>query len=411
MKQFICLTILCTSLLFCPSALISQEEADPFLWLEEAEGEKALAWVKSQNAATVAELQQHPDYAPLYKRILAVLNSKERIAMPSLIGEYAYNLWQDEKNPRGLWRRTLLADYFNPAPEWETVLDLDDLSHKEGEQWAFKGASYLYPAFDLCLVHLSRGGSDAVEIREFDLVEKEFVKEGFFLPKAKSSVSWIDRNTLLIGSDFGPGSLTTSGYPRIAKIWHRGTPLNGSRTLFAGQESDMGVWGGTINTPERQYIVISRNITFYTSNSFVMEGDKLIKLDIPEDARFSGFFKNQMLVELKSAWTIGGNTFKQGALISIDYDRFLMGDRSFAVISTPSERSSLAGFTTTKNALLLLKLTNVVSELFRYTLQDGQWVGEKVAAPDYGALDLTATDDFSDHYFFTFTNYLTPTSL
>ncbi|NLP10253.1 S9 family peptidase [bacterium] len=411
MKRFICLSMIFTSLLFCPSVLCSRQEDDPFLWLEEVNGEKALEWVKAKNAATVAELQQHPDYIPLYNRILAVLNSKERIAFPSLVGEYAYNFWQDEKNPRGLWRRTLLADYFNPAPVWETVLDLDELSRREGEPWAFKGASYLYPAFDLCLVRLSRGGSDATEIREFDLVKKEFVKEGFYLPKAKSNVSWINRNELLIGTDFGPGSLTTSGYPRIAKIWRRGTPLSGARTLYTGQESDMGVRGGAINTPERQYIVVSRNITFYTSNSFVMEGDKLIKLDIPDDAQFGGFFRNQMLLELKSDWTTGGHTYKQGALISIDYGQFLMGDRNFAVVFTPSERSSLVGFTTTKNALLILKLTNVVSELFRYTLQDGQWVGEKIAAPEYGAIGLTATDDFSDQYFFTYANYLTPTSL
>ncbi|HPN35872.1 MAG TPA: prolyl oligopeptidase family serine peptidase [bacterium] len=411
MKRFLCLTLLSTSLFFCPSTLIGQQEDDPFLWLEEVEGERALEWVKAKNATTVAELQQHPDYAPLYKRILAVLNSQERIAFPSLVGEYIYNFWQDEKNLRGLWRRTLLADYFNPAPEWETVLDLDDLSQKEGEQWAFKGADYLYPTFDLCLLHLSRGGSDAVEIREFDLVKKKFVKEGFFLPKAKSNISWIDRNTLLIGSDFGPGSLTTSGYPRIVKIWRRGTPLSGARTLYTGQESDMGVYADAIHTPERQYLVVFRKITFYTSNFFVLEGDKLIKLDIPDDAQFDGFFKNQMLVELKSDWNTGGNAYKQGSLISIDYDQFLMGDRTFSVVFTPSERSSLAGCTTTKNALLLLKLTNVVSELFRYTLQDGQWVSEKVAAPDYGAIGLAATDDFSDQYFFTFTNYLAPTAL
>ena len=392
-------------------ALLAQEAADPFIWLEEVEGQRALEWVKAKNTATVAELEKEPQYHALYSKILAVLNSNERIAFPSLIGEYVYNFWQDEKNPRGLWRRTLLADYFKPAPEWETVLDLDALSQKEGEQWAFKGATWLYPGYDLCMVSLSRGGSDAVEIREFDLVKKAFVPGGFFLPKAKSSVSWIDRNTLLVGTDFGPGTLTTSGYPRIAKIWYRGTSLSGARTLFAGQESDMGVWAGAVNTPERQYIVVSRNITFFTSNSFVMEGDKLIKLDLPDDAQFNGFFKNQMLVELKSDWTTGTNSFKQGTLISIDYDRFLMGDRAFSIVFAPSERSNLAGMTTTRNALLLHKLTNVVSELFRYTLQDGQWMGEKVAAPEYGTIGLAATDDLSDHYFFTYTNFLAPTTL
>jgi len=173
----------------------------------------------------------------------------------------------------------------------------------------------------------------------------------------------------------------------------------------------MSVGAGVDHQPERDYVYVTRRMSFYTGHTFVMEGGRLIKLDIPEDAGFNGIFKNQLLIELKSDWTTGGRTCRQGSLISIDYDRFLMGERNFSVVFEPGERSSLAGFTTTKNALLLLKLTNVVSELFRYTLQDGQWVGEKVAAPDYGTISLAATDDFSDHFFFTFTNYLTPTSL
>lgn len=387
------------ALFICTAAATAQEETDPFLWLEEVEGERALEWVKAQNAATVAELQKHPGYAALEGKILSVLNSRERIAYPSLVGEYVYNFWQDEKNPRGLWRRTLLADYFNPAPAWEIVLDLDALSAAEGEKWAFQGASYLYPAYDLAMVRLSRGGSDAIEMREFDLVKKEFVAGGFFVPKAKGNASWIDRNTLLVGTDFGTGTLTTSGYPRQVKIWHRGTPLSGARLLFEGQETDMSVGARVDHQPERQYLFVSRRMTFYTGHTFIMEGDKLIKLDIPEDAEFYGIFRNQLLIELKSDWTTGGNTCRQGCLISIDYDKFLMGERNFSVVFEPGERSSLAGMTTTKNAILLLRMTNVISELWRYTLEEGQWRGAKVAAPDLGTIGLAATDDQSDHFF------------
>ncbi len=408
LNRFVRITM---ALFVCAAALTAQEDADPFLWLEEVEGERALEWVKAQNAATIAELQKHPGYAALEGKILSVLNSRERIAFPSLVGEYVYNFWQDGKNPRGLWRRTLLADYFNSAPAWETVLDLDALSTAEGEKWAFHGANYLYPAYDRCMISLSRGGSDAAEMREFDLVKKEFVAGGFFVPQAKGGVSWKDRNTLLVWTDFGPGTLTTSGYPRQVKIWHRGTPLSGARPLFEGQQTDMSVGAGVDHQPERQYLFVSRRMTFYTGHIFVMEGDKLIRLDIPEDADFNGIFKNQMLIELKSDWSTGGRTWRQGSLISIDYDRFLMGDRNFSVVFEPGERSSLAGMTTTKNALLLLKMNNVISELWRYTLDEGQWRGVRVAAPDLGTIGLAATDDQSDHYFFTFANYLAPTSL
>ena len=393
------------------SSLSSQQADDPYLWLEEVEGEKALEWVKAKNSATVAELQKHPEFQNINKRILDVLNSRKRIPYPDLYGDYVYNFWQDEKNPRGLWRRTLFSDYFKTAPEWETVLDLDALSLKEGENWAFKGASLLYPGYDLCLVRLSRGGSDAVEMREFDLVNKSFVEHGFFLAKAKGNASWMDKNTVLVATDFGPGTMTASGYPRITKIWHRGTPLSGARTLYSGQEQDMGVWGAVDNKPERQYIILSRRMTFYTGQVFILENDKLIKLDIPDDAQFNGFFKNQLLVELKSDWSVAGTTYRQGSLLSIDYDKFLMGDRSFAVVFKPDERSSLVAAITTKNLLLLNKLTNVKSELFQYSLQDGNWIGEKVKAPELGTVSVAATDDLSDHYFFNYTNYLTPTTL
>ncbi|MBN1541792.1 S9 family peptidase [candidate division KSB1 bacterium] len=411
MKIFIVFAMVGLFVLVSAISALSKEPIDPFLWLENIDDPKALEWVEAQNAMTVAELQKHPDYSSLNQKILKVLNSRERIAYPTLVGDTVYNFWQDADHPRGIWRRTPLADYFNPNPKWETVLDIDQLSRQEEENWAFKGAVFLWPSYDLCLVNLSRGGSDAVEIREFDPVKKAFIEQGFFVPQAKGGAAWIDRNTLLISTDFGPGTTTASGYPRIAKIWQRGTPLSEARTLYEGQESDMGVWGSVLDTPERSYVLVTRMMTFYTGQSFVLEGDELIELDIPDDARFSGFFKNQMLVELKSDWIVGGTTYEQGALISIDYDRFRMGERDFSVVFAPAERSTLDGTAVTRDALLVLKLTRVVNELFRCTLQDGRWVEEKVDAPDLCTIGLAETDPFADHYFFSSTTFLCPTSL
>ncbi|MDZ7345062.1 MAG: S9 family peptidase, partial [candidate division KSB1 bacterium] len=299
MKRYISFLLICISI-FWSSLLISQEENDPYLWLEDIEGEKALEWVKAKNKTTVEILEKHPEFQKINQKILEILNSQERIAYPSIQGEYVYNFWQDEKNQRGLWRRTTLKEYFKASPQWETVLDLDRLSEKENEKWAYKGASFLYPQFDLCMINLSRGGSDAVEIREFDLKKKAFVENGFYVSEAKGAVSWIDRNTLLVSTNFGEGTTTTSGYPRLTKIWNRGTPLSEAKTLFEGAETDVGVWGQVDNKPERQYVIVYRAMTFYTSTVFVLEGDQLIKLGIPEDAQFHGFFKNHLLVELKS---------------------------------------------------------------------------------------------------------------
>ncbi len=405
---FISLAILCFIL---PCSIMGQENDDKYLWLEEVEGEEALKWVKEKNENTIEVLQNHPEFQEINEKILAILNSKERIAYPSILGEYIYNFWQDDKNARGLLRRTSLTEYLKDSPEWETVLDIDLLCEQEGEKWAFKGASILYPKFDICMLKLSRGGSDAIVMREFDLEKKTFVKDGFYVPQAKGDAAWIDKNTLIVTTDFGEGTLTTSGYPRIAKIWKRGTPLKEAKTLFEGKEKDVGVWGSVQNTPERRYVTISREITFYTSNLFVMENDKLIKLEIPDDANFNGFFKNQLLLQLRSDWIIKGKTYKQGALIGIDYDKFLGGDRNFEVIFQPDERSSLESVSKTKDLLLINKITNVKSELYKYSLKGGKWINEKVKAPDYGTITIDAVDLFSDQYFFRYENYLKPGSL
>jgi len=389
----------------------TQEKEDPFLWLENIEGDKAMQWVKAQNEATVAELKQHPAFNEIKEEILEILNSRERIAYPSIRKNYIYNFWQDDTYERGLWRRTTITDYLTKSPSWETVLDIDALCKAEGEKWVYKGASYLYPDYNRCMLMLSRGGSDAVVMREFDLEKKIFIENGFYLPEAKGSVSWIDENTLMVCTNFGEGTITTSGYPRMVKVWKRGAELEKAKTLYEGKEEDMGIWGQVISTPERQYRVIRRAITFYTSQVYVEENEKLIKLDIPEDSDFGGFFKNQLLLQLKSDWKIGDQTYPQGALINIDYDHFLKGKRDFTIILTPDTRSSITSYRTSENYLLINTLTNVQSKLYQYTLQDGKWKKKKVNTPDYGTIRIGSTDEFSDRYFFSYTNFLNPSTL
>jgi len=389
----------------------TQEKEDPFLWLEDIEGEKSLQWVKAQNEKTVAELKKYPEFQEIKEEILNILDSQDRIPTPSIRGDYVYNFWQDKNHERGVWRRTSFQQYLSPSPAWETVLDIDSLSQAENEKWVYKGASFLYPDYERCMLRLSRGGSDAVVMREFDLKKKNFIKDGFYLPQAKGIASWIDENTLLVCTDFGEGTLTTSGYPRMAKVWNRGTDLKEAELLYEGKTDDMGVWGFVINTQERQYRLIERALTFYTFQTYVKEDGELIKLDIPEDSEVGGFFKNQMFIHLKSDWKPGNETYPQGALISIDYDRFLRGAQDFSIILTPDARSSITSFQTTENYLLLNLLTNVRSELYQYTLQGGKWQKQKVNTPDYGTISIGSTDEFSDRYFFTYTNFLNPSTL
>jgi prolyl oligopeptidase len=387
------------------------EGADPYLWLEEVRGEKPLEWVKARSEATLSVLKAQPRFEEVYAKTLEVLDSDVRIPYPQFEGKYLYNFWKDKNNERGLWRRTTLAEYRKAAPKWEVLLDIDKLCREEGEQWVFKGAEGLYPDYRLFLVHLSRGGGDAVVIREFDADTKQFVKDGFSLTEAKSQVAWKDRDTLYIGTDFGPGSLTDSGYPRVAKLWKRGTPLSSAATVFEGESKDVEVGCGVVNTPERQYDVIHRGITFYTSHVYTIEAGRPIKLEIPDDAQFGGFFKNQMLVRLRSNWIVGSKTYPQGALISIDYDKYLKGDRAFDTVAEPNDRSNVVSFSNTRNLLLVNILDNVKSSLYEYQFKDGHWNRQKVKAPSLGTLGVVAADEQSDRYMFTYEGFLTPTSL
>lgn len=411
MKSIFSLSLLFLILLCGVCMVVAQDESDPYLWLEEVDGEKALDWVKAHNKTTETELKAFPDFNAIYEKNLEIYNSKDRIAYPKIVGNYLYNFWQDGKNERGVWRRTTLAEYRKNDTTWETVLDIDALCEKENEKWVYKGVSWLYPDYKRCMVNLSRGGGDAVVMREFDLESRSFVKDGFKLGEAKGSAFWIDINTLIVSTDFGEGAMTTSGYPRITKIWKRGQHLNEAKTIFEGESEDMGVWGYVINSPERDYMVVNRNITFYTSQKYIVENNELIKLNIQEDAGFNGFFKNQMILRLKSDWETGGDIYKQGSLIAIDYDKFLEDDRKFTVIVEPDEKSSISSISNTKNLLLVNILNNVRSELYSYRFDNGTWKKNKIDAPEFGSIIIGSTDENSDMFFFDYNSYLIPSSL
>jgi len=284
------------------------------------------------------------------------------------------------------------------------------LSKAEGTNWAFKGSVWLYPGTKRCLVRLSPGGGDAVEMREFDAGTKQFVKDGFFLERAKGSASWKNENTLYVSTDFGEGTTTTSGYPRMTKLWTRGTPLEDARLVMEGETQDMGVWGGVSVTPERQYEFVSRWKDFYHRETYALEGGKMVKFDIPEDAEMI-IVKNQLILNLKSDWTIAGQSYASGSLIGIDYNAFLKGGRSFSKIIEPDPRSSIQSISTTANLLIVNKLINVRSALYQFRFLDGMWKGERVHTPEFGTISVVETDTYSDRYFFTYQDFMTPTSL
>lgn len=394
-----------------PSAAAADSTQDPFLWLEEVTGDKALAWVREQNALSTRALTNRPGFDALRQRLLAIYDSKERIPMVNKLGPHLYNFWRDDQHVRGILRRTSLEEYRKAQPAWETVLDLDRLADTEKENWVWQGFDTLYPDHQRCLISLSRGGADAAVVREFDLQAKQFVQGGFALPEAKSGASWRDRDTLYVATDFGPGSLTSSGYPRLVKEWRRGTPLSSASTVFEGQASDVAVGASVIHDRGRVYEIIQRSITFFSNETLVRRGDRWEKLDKPADADVSTF-ADQVLFTLRSDWEVAGQRYPAGALLAADAEAYLRGERQLAMLFEPTPRKSLAGISGTRHHLLLNELENVRNRLYVLTLQDGRWNRRPLAAPGLGTLSAWGLDtDNSDDYWLSQTDFLTPSSL
>lgn len=408
-------TILVTGLLIMPTPASSAEPtdpADPHLWLEEVAGEKPLEWVRERNAKCVAALAGGDDFKQLESRILSILDSKEKIPFVTKIGDRFYNFWRDAKNPKGVWRRTTLDEYRRPEPAWETVLDIDALAKAEGENWVWHGATVLEPEDRLCLVSLSRGGADADVVREFDLETKAFVAGGFTLPEAKSRVAWRSRDSLFVASDFGPGSLTTSGYPRTVREWARGTDLAAAPPVYEGRVEDMAVGAFRDLTPGFERDFVSRQITFWTSELFLRRDGKLVKIDKPDDANAS-VHREWLLVELRSPWTVGGTTHPAGSLLAADFEKFMAGDRRFDLLFAPGPRTSLVAFAGTRNRLLLTTLDNVRSRIEVLSFADGAWRREPLpGVPDAGTAGASPVDDIeSDDYLLVTSSPLTPSTL
>ena len=401
-----------------PPAPAASGPADPYLWLEDVLGERALAWVRERNAATRPTLEAHPDFEANRARFKQIMDSRERIPYATRQGDWFYNFWRDETHPRGLWRRTSLAEYRKAEPAWELLLDLDALARDEKENWVWAGAECLGGASSRCLLQMSRGGADARVVREFDLASRSFVAGGFSLPEAKSRVHWLDENRLIVGTDFGPGSMTDSGYPRVLKLWTRGQPLSSATTIFEAQPADVSADATVDHTPGFKRVVVSRAPDFYTTEESLWQDGRLQRIDKPADAQLS-FWRDLVLIELRSDWNAGGRTWSRGSLLVTDAAAYLRGERRFEALFTPTATRSLASFTVTRSQVLLNLLDNVAGRAEAWSRRaDGTWQGRAIDAPYPGTLSvqalhdpMVAADPLAEAFFANYTDFLTPDSL
>lgn len=407
--------------LFTTTASMSTDQPDKTapddLWLEDVQGERALAWVRERNAATEARVQSLPGYEERRQGILQVLDSNERIPAVHRIGAHLYNLWQDKANPRGLWRRTTLDEFRKPQPAWETVLDLDALGKAEGVNWVWGGAQCLGPEHRRCLLQLSRGGADAKVVREFDLRDKRFVDGGFVTPEAKTDITWIDIDHVYIGSDFGAGSLTDAGYPRVIKRWRRGQPMADAVTVYEGQKTDVAVYAWFDRTPGFERTGFGRYTGFYDSQAVLLQDGRQVPLDKPSDASLS-FWRERVLVSLRSDWTVGGRTWPRGSLLVADAAAYLKGGRDFTALFTPTATRSLDSYTLTRSTVLINVLDNVTHQLEEWRATAMGWQRRPVQAPALGSLAVTtlhdplaADDPLAERYWLRVSGFLQPDTL
>jgi len=387
---------------------------DPYQWLEEVEGARPLAWVKERNARTEAELAATAQFRQLEADIRTILDSDAKIPYVEKIGDLYYNLWKDKDHARGVWRRTTLAEYRKPNPTWETVLDIDALNAAEQETWVWHGAQCRKPDNTRCLIALSRGGSDADVTREFDLISKTWVEGGFYRPAAKGGLGWIDADTVYVYTDFGEGSLTSSGYPRMVKEWKRGTPLATAKVVYEGKADDMYIAAGHDPTPGFERDFVTRTIAFYNDELYLRDkGGALTKVDAPNSARKS-VHRQWLGLELREPWTVGDRTYQAGSFLVTRFDAFMAGKRAFDVLFEPTDTTSLAGATFTADHIVLNVMHDVKNRLSVLTHRDGTWISRPLQVGDvpFGAISASAVDSQeSDALWLTVTDYLTPTTL
>jgi prolyl oligopeptidase len=401
-------------LLAFPINSLRAAETDPYLWLEDVQSAKSMDWVKAQNEKSLGVLTKDKRYAGIEKDVRKIIMAKDKLAYPGLRGGWVYNFWQDGDHVRGLWRRTKPEEYAKADPKWDILLDIDKLNVDEKQDWVWEGAQCLPPAYDDCLISLSHGGKDAVVVREFSVAKDAFLPEGYSLPEAKTSIAWLDSGRIWVGTDFGPGSMTKSGYPRIVKLWTRGEPLAQAKTVFEGDADDVAAAASTEFRPEGSVSVVDKQVTFWTAKHWVVQPDGSLKLvPLPEDADVKGVFDGELLAVLRSDWKAGTKTLPQGALIALPLGSLwdAKPEEEAELVFAPDARSSISSVASSKSYLYIDTLQNVQGKVLKASKTASGWHIETLPLPELGTASVRAADDYADPIYLSYESFVVPTTL
>ena len=396
--------------LFSLNQSVISSNLDPYLWLEEVEGKKSLAWVEEQNEETFTRYTKSNAFKEKYERIKKELNDDERIPSAYYQNGEMYNFWRDEKNVRGVWRKTSFKSYLKDEPIWEDILDIDQLANDEGINWLYKGADCLAPEYKRCLIRLSDGGTDAVTIREFDLEEKKFVKDGFNTYPSKQNASWVNEDQILIGADFGEGSMNESGYPMQVKLWNRGESLEEAKIFFSGSYEKIFNFPFVSIRPDGKYYGIIEGPTFFSEVLHLFDGEKLIKINLPQMIDIHGFFKESLILSIEEDWGI----FKSGSLLEINVNSLLansIDESDVKIIFEPDGQRFISGVSIGKHQLMVSMLENVNGKITRFMKKDDRWDSKDIEGFQNSTMNIYGQDVWSDNSFISVSNFLEPSSI
>ena len=402
------------ALVLVPAAVLAAQSEDPFIWLEEIQGERALKQVDDWNKTTEQDLSRAPGFEAMRARAFGILTDNRQIAMPDEVqSEFVTNYWIDGDHPRGQWRISPRAAYLAGRPEWRVLIDVDALGRAESKSWVWHGAECLAPDYRRCLISLSPGGGDADVMREFDIPSGRFVDNGFELPEAKSSVSWLDADRLLVVTDYGPESLTSSGYGRIAKVWRRGTPLAAAETILEGERSDVGVNPFALTDRSRRWNFLRRGLTFWTGSVALVTEGGARPVPIPEDATVRDVIDGRLIASLNSPLEAGGRTIPAGALVAWSLADVEAGRTAVPeLVMAPTARQAIEEVSASNDILWVKALDDVSGRLFALRRGgDGGWASSTVALPDNSTLDIQAVGGSANLALVSVEGMLTPPSL
>ncbi len=389
-----------------------EAENDPFIWLEETRSDRALEWVENENELTIAALQTDPRFDELRQEALDIYNAQDRIPGISFTHYGLVNFWQDADNPKGIVRRTTLESWRTDSPEWETILDVDALAEAEGRDWVYQGMNCLPPDGTRCMVSLSDGGQDASVMREFDLETLSFVEGGFELPESQGGASWIDEDTLMVGRDFGEGTLTESFYPYTSRVWRRGTAIEDAEEIFRGEPSDVSAGAyllrdasGTVHGR-----MAYRGISFHERAYYFEVDGEWVPLEIPAKANPYGIVDGHLLFSTDVEWNDGDQVFPADAIVAVDLEAFKAdpNDLERTLVWAPEDRQTKRGASTTANSLYVTLLDNVRGQVLKFDHVDGEWVSERIDLPENASVGVSTASNETDEIMFYSTDFLTP---